>query len=281
EQGRSSGQESPSGPQEGALSDEEWTKQLEENEIYRSEHPDDPRPLYNLGNLYHLRGDFPQAQEFYEIGSGRAPGRLASQLAYNYGNNLHRQGNLLEAREVYAKALRLNQENEDAKLNLELTQLLLDQLSQMPDSSSQPGSCDQDSGDQKSDNQESGEDESPEDGSQGQEDSQPQERQEQSGEDSSEQDKQDEQDKQQDSSQQERGQEEYSQDQQDRRPDEEQDSQCDQESSDRSVAEPDSVVDLETMQLMQILKGLEATEKELLQKRFQARSRNTRVEKDW
>ncbi len=34
-------------------------------------------------------------------------------------------------------------------------------------------------------------------------------------------------------------------------------------------------------QLLQLLKALEASEKELLEKRFQARSRNEKVEKDW
>ncbi|MFC1572426.1 VWA domain-containing protein, partial [Candidatus Eisenbacteria bacterium] len=120
---------------EGGLSEEEWTRQLEENQVYKAEHPYDPRPLYNLGNLYHLKGDLPQAADFYEIGQSRSEGELASQVAYNFGNTLAKQGKLPDAMNAFVDALRLDPNNEDAKANLELTQLMIDQLSQCPDSS--------------------------------------------------------------------------------------------------------------------------------------------------
>ncbi len=237
----------PEEPPEKVLDDEEWARALEENQVQRARKPEDARPLYNLGNLYHMKGDLEEAEGFYNVATDRAEESLASCAEYNLGNTLFKQGKPKEARDAYARALWRDPENEDAKLNLELAQRVLDQMSQQPDSSAQQQ---QDQQDQQQDQQDQ------QDQQQDQQDQQDQQ-----------QDQQDEQDPQ--------------QDEQDQPDQQEQEEQQDEDSEQPQPSQPDSATTTEELQLMQILKALEASERELLKKRFQARSKNLRVEKDW
>jgi Ca-activated chloride channel family protein len=251
--------------EEMPLSEEEWTQQLEENQVHRTQHPDDPRPLYNLGNLYHWKGELPEAEEFYQIGAGRAEGELASQVAYNLGNTLHKLNRLTEARDAYVAALRMDPQNEDAKLNLELTQLMIDQLQQAPDSTCQQPSDGQDSpenqeGEQKPDQQDR-QDDSEQQSEERQQEQEP-------GEDEQQPEPQSDDEQSQDSQEQ-------------QQPDQDEASTPPPAGEDETAAEPDSSMNATELQLMQLLKGLEAAERELLEQRFQARSRNETVEKDW
>lgn len=260
----------PGPPEDEALPEEEWAKQLEENQVRRARRPKDPRPLYNLGNLYYLKGDFPEAEGFYEVAAGRSQKALGSKVAYNLGNTLYKSGEFEEARDAFARALGLDPGNEDAKINLELTQKLLDQLAQEADSSCRQESPDRKPGEgeeseegQESDQDEQGSQESPE--NQGRQDQQ--DRQDQSSQNDGEQENRPEQDG---ASSEENAQ----QDERDESPE-------DEALGRSSPTEPDSLTEAQQMQLMQILKGLEAAERELLKKRFHARSRNLEVEKDW
>jgi Ca-activated chloride channel family protein len=228
---------SPGRPEVGP----EWRKLLEENEVFRSRHPDDPRPLYNLGNLRQQKGEYGLAEVLYEGAAGRAAGELAQRASYNLGENLFRAGRFEEARAAFVEALRRDPGDTDAKVNLELTQRRLDERRARADSS---GSAMADSSGQSQPNPQSDPAANPPAGEQpnqqpnGQE---PQESQNPAGEP--------------------------------REP-----PPGDPGSPDRARADSLSADDL---QMLQILRGLESQERQLLMRRFQARSRNLRVEKDW
>ncbi len=256
-------------PAEPQIPEEEWVRLLEENQIYRSENPGDPRPVYNLGNLFHLKGDLPEAAEFYGQAAPRAEGDLASSITYNLGNTLAMEGKLEDARAAFARSLFLNPANEDAKYNLELVQKMLDQAEQCPDSTCQQDGENEDQENQDQENQDQQDQEN--------QDQQDQENQDQQNQDQQDQENQDQQNEEQDQEQQ----EENEQQQQNPDDQEQEEEQNEQSAADQSESKPDSTLSAEDMQLMQLLKGLEAAEKELLETRFQARSTNKKVEKDW
>jgi Ca-activated chloride channel homolog len=209
--------------------DPQWRSQLEENEVYRAAHPEDPRPLYNLGNLQQQKGDYATAEPLYRDAIGRATGDLAEHAAYNLGESLFRAEKLREARDAFLDALRRDPTDTDAKLNLELTQRRLDEAAAKSDSSrsAQPDS----SGSSKQRQQKQ---------QQQQQQQQKQQEQQQNGNQSPQEAKRD----------------------------------------SLNPARADSV-SADQLQTMQILRGLENQERQLLMHRFQARARNMRVEKDW
>jgi len=226
-----------------AAVDPKWRELLEENEVFRSRHPEDPRPLYNLGNLRQQKGEYDAAEALYEGATGRAEGELAQRAFYNLGESLFRAGRLEEAREAFLEALRRDPNDTDAKLNLELTQRQLDQQPAQPDSSQSAPS------DSTGPSQ-------PQSGSQNQQ--QPPQGQSQAGQ------------------QQPQPAQNQPQPGQEAQPDQTQAG----ETGAWDQARADSV-SADDLQMMQILRGLENQERELMMRRFQARARNLRVEKDW
>lgn len=227
--------------------DPKWRGLLEENEVFRAQHPNDPRPFYNLGNLRQQQGDYGQAEALYQGATGRAEGKLAQQAYYNLGESLFRAGRLVEARDAFLEALRRDPNDTNAKLNLELTQQRMDEQQAQSDSSR---SAQSDSTGQREPSQSQS-------GSQNQQQQQQQQQQDQQ-------------------QQQQQEPEEPSASQNAR---EGQQPQPAQESP-MEPARADSV-SADDLQMMQILRGLENQERELMMRRFQARSRNLRVEKDW
>ncbi len=262
---------------------------IEENQVRRARDPDDPRPLYNLGTLEHLQGGLEQAQEYYGVASNWAEGELGARVAYNLGNTLYRLGRLEEARDAFARAVGFDPDFEDAKVNLELTQRALDRMQSRPDSTAQqsPGDSTQDQ--QDSEEQQKSKQQDPEQQNPEQQERQPQDRQQPQRDPESEDDAQQQpRDQQQDSAdQQQQGQDQEQRERQQQSQQEEQEQPPQQESEEQQSAQShqesaaDSTLSAQQMQLMQILKGLEASERELLESRFQARSRNLNVEKDW
>jgi len=263
-QGAGGPQMPPGSPQEEMPPQEQWNDWLAENEVFRSDHPRDPRPFYNLGNLFHLKGELEDATGLYELALGKTGEELGARAAYNKGNTLYKLGRLPEARAAYAHSLAQDPGFEDAKINLELTQRLLDQMQAQRDSSQQ---------------QEGGENQ------QQSEDQQNEQQQEQNEDQSSEQQQeQNEQDQQGEQNQQDQQQPEDQEGDEQQQPEEEPSEQEDQQQpqdGEPNPTEADSTQTLSETQLLQILKALEGSEKELLERRFQARSRNEKVEKDW
>lgn len=236
---------------------EVWQQEVEENEIYRAEHPQDPRPLYNLGNLYHQKGEFGEAQAFYEAASSSAEQELARRVAYNLGNTLYRAGDPQRAREAFLEALRIDSSDASAKRNLELTQRLLDQLAQM-----QSPSNGQEQGQEQEQEQERSSDQGSADGRKSPQDQQDDQSEPLPPETESEPEASSEDDP--------PAEDERSEEKQPDAP----------ASRDSRGAAADSSA-LSELQLQQILRGLESNERELLKRRFRSRSRNLEVEKDW
>ena len=89
--------------------------------------PDSSEALNDLGASLYRAGRFGEAQQSFErAGAGARPDSLTlSKAAYQAGNSLYRQKKLPEAAEQYRKALRWNEQDDDARHNL---QVVLDQL---------------------------------------------------------------------------------------------------------------------------------------------------------
>ena len=77
-------------------------------------------PIYNLANtLYRMQG-FGEAGDFFSQATDLASGDLAEWGFFNQGNNFYQQQQMEQAIEAYKEALRLNPQDMDAKINLEL-----------------------------------------------------------------------------------------------------------------------------------------------------------------
>jgi Ca-activated chloride channel family protein len=235
----------PASPMVGPGVDPKWRELLEENEVFRARHPNDARPYYNLGNLRQQQGDYDRAEALYQGATGRAEGELAQRAFYNLGGSLFRSGRLEEARAAFLEALRRDPNDTDAKVNLELTQQRIDQQQARPDSS-QSGQSDSTGTSQSSQKQSGSQDQ------QSDRQSTPPQSQPQPGQES--------------------------------QPDAAQSGEPQPPPSGSkgswNPARADSI-SADDLQMMQLLRGLENQERQLMMRRFQARSRNLRVEKDW
>jgi Ca-activated chloride channel family protein len=237
---------------------------VEENEVHRTRHPEDPRPLYNLGTLRQQREEYAEAARLLQDAAGTAEGTLAQRSFYNLGADLFRAGLLREARAAFLEAIRRDPGDEDAKYNLELTQKRLDEMSARQDSSGAAGDS------------AGGSPSSPQpQPSPGQDGAQP----------SPGRDPQANRPPGEDRQQPQAGEPEGSQGREgdapppsgEGRESERQDSSTGPDRGPRA----DGALATESLQMAQILRGLENQERELLMQRFRARSRNLRVEKDW
>ncbi len=277
----------PAGQPARAEADPVWLRQLEENEVFRARHPGDPRPLYNLGNLYHEQGGFARAAELYQGAQVRAAGPLRGAVDYNLGNTRFRAGDLQSARDAFLAALRGDPGNENAKLNLELTQRMLDaqqaqsdslgqksQEGQQNRSSTGQGAPEKDSRKSAGERQKSGESSDSSSAGQQQKQQQQEGKQPEAGESSNSQGE----------SQSPQGAPESgAQDQQQdgQMPAGETGEQGADRSATPSYGESRADSSAANQPWAQILRGLEGAERDLLKRRFQARARNLRVEKDW
>jgi Ca-activated chloride channel family protein len=244
----------------------EWSERLAENEVFREKHPGDPRPLYNLGNLYFEKGDFQRAEEFYQTAVPRWLSEPGTRAAYNLGNTLFKENQFTEARDAFLEALRRDPSNEEAKQNLELAQRMLDERQSAPDSSASQQNQQQDQQqDQKQQDQKQQDRKQQDQQQQDQQQNQPQGQQPQDQE----------QRQPQGDEQQQSGEKEEQQPQ----PDQPEGSQPPPAASEERSSE--ERVPLDQLQQMQILRGLESEERELLKHRFEAHARKLAVEKDW
>jgi len=260
----------------GQYSDERWRELFEENEVFRGKHPEDARPCFNLGNLHHDRAEWDEAIRAFDQAKARAKEDLAARVQYNLGNTLFAKGDLQAAREAFVDALRADPEDEDAKRNLELTQRMLDQAqadsSQSGDQGQQNQQQDQQDGQQQQQDQQ-----------QSEQNEQDQQQQDQQQQQSQQQQQDQQQSEQQDREQQDDQQQQQQQQQQEQQEQQEQDQQQEQQGQEAQMGDEqrDENEAKDAAQAMQILRGLEARERDLLKERFRARSRNVRVEKDW
>jgi Ca-activated chloride channel family protein len=99
------------------------------------EDPESPPLHFNVGNALHKQQNWKEALEEYGMTLSTQDSALAQAVHYNMGNTLYRQGNLPEAIEAYKKSLRNNPGDMDAKYNLELAQM---KLQESPQQQQQP-----------------------------------------------------------------------------------------------------------------------------------------------
>ena len=266
-----------------ARAQERWRALYEENEVFHTRHPGDPRPLYNLGNLLHEQGDLEQAAARYRDASALAEGELRGNSSYNLGNTLFKKQDLAAARDAFLDALRTDPGNENAKRNLELTQWLLDRAQQADSSSQEQQGSDKN---QKQDQQQNQQEKRDQGGNEEQQKKDEAQRQ------AGDQDQQRRQDQAHSEEQQRQGQQEEQRAQQEQQQQQQQQQQQSGQGEDQQMgqeqpldetqgAEADSSGSLERIQARQLLRGLEGRERELLEQRFHARSRRLNVEKDW
>ena len=90
------------------------------------EQPKSAEATYNLALCLYRQGQFDKAEPIFKKALELAPpGALKGQAAYNMGNTQFRQKKLKEALESYKVALRWNENDDDARYNI---QVVLDQM---------------------------------------------------------------------------------------------------------------------------------------------------------
>ena len=104
-------------------------KALRHYEMARLVEPDNPALDYNVGNVLHMGGRFPEAITEYAQALDGSDQKLAEMTHYNSGNTYYRMGDLEKAVSSYVKALLENPQDVDAKHNLEMA-LKVDQQKQ-------------------------------------------------------------------------------------------------------------------------------------------------------
>lgn len=100
-------------------------------EIYKDAQIDDPESFvlyFNSGNTYYRSGEYEQAFEEYRKALDAKDINIQANAYYNMGNALYRQGKLPEAILHYRKVLELDEDDEDAKYNIEFIQKKLKEM---------------------------------------------------------------------------------------------------------------------------------------------------------
>jgi len=227
--------------------DPELQKAIEEYQDLIQKYPEKSGLHYNLGNLKYLAGDYEGALNEFRQDLSTQDSKLKSDAIYNMGNTMYNQGKFQESMDFYKQAIELNPEDEDAKINYEISKRMLQQQQQQQQQNSENN---EDKEDQEKDEEQKQEQQN--------QDSQNQEgEQKDSGEEQEE--KENQQDQQ---SQNKEGEEEQEQEQEQKQP---------QESEEEKLAKEEAE---------SILNALQANQKNLMKKKYKAKNR-IKLEKDW
>jgi Ca-activated chloride channel family protein len=89
--------------------------------------PNDRQIAMNIGSALFAIGQYDEAEEAFTEALGTSQSALRSQASYNLGNTRFQQQQLAQAAESYERALEIDPDDMDAKYNLEIVQLLLNQ----------------------------------------------------------------------------------------------------------------------------------------------------------
>ncbi|MBD3272702.1 MAG: VWA domain-containing protein, partial [Elusimicrobia bacterium] len=90
--------------------------------------PESPILHFNQGNAYYRSGEFEKAYESYSKALDAKDIGMQAEAYYNMGNALYRMGKLPEAILHYRKTLELNEDDEDARYNIEFIQKKLKEM---------------------------------------------------------------------------------------------------------------------------------------------------------
>ncbi len=98
----------------------QYDKALTEYQQAVQQNPNNQVVKYNIGNTKFRSNDFPEAQKSFEDVLGSAsPDSFKEKAWYNKGVSLSKQQKLQESIEAYKNALKLNPNDEDARINLQ------------------------------------------------------------------------------------------------------------------------------------------------------------------
>ena len=129
---------------------EKYDEALEMFKDAQIDEPESPILHFNSGNAYYRSGAYEEAYKEFQKAIESKDINIQSQSYYNMGNALYRSGKLPEAILHYRKALELNEDDEDAKYNIEYVQK---KLKEMADKNKQQGQQDQQQQQQQQDQQ--------------------------------------------------------------------------------------------------------------------------------
>ena len=134
-----------------AFAAHEYDAALENYQSASAEDPSLAAPVYNRANVYYRQAQFDDAGAALRTAMLRSNTALTQKGHFNLGNTLFNKGDYAGAVEAYKQALRLDPNDMDAKVNLELT---LEQLQNQQDQENQDQQDEQQQEDQPQDQQE-------------------------------------------------------------------------------------------------------------------------------
>lgn len=117
---------------------QDWEKAREAYDEAKEAAPNDPAPLYNLGNVAFRRNEPADAESWFRQAMASGSPDLAARAAYNLGNTLYEEKKFEDAISAYASALRANPGDRDAKRNLELAVRALQEQKKQPQKQPKP-----------------------------------------------------------------------------------------------------------------------------------------------
>jgi Ca-activated chloride channel family protein len=113
-----------------AFADQAYETALEAYAQAATTEPELAEPLYNAANVHYRQGAFDQAGATMAVALTRADEALGANAQFNLGNSRFQTEQYAEAAAAYKDALRLNPDDLEAKVNLELTLQMLQQQEQ-------------------------------------------------------------------------------------------------------------------------------------------------------
>ncbi len=99
-----------------------YERAMEKYRLAENDDPSSPEVKFNIGNNYYKMGKYQEAIENFEKATYSKDKKLQKNAYYNIGNSLYKTGKLAEAIQYYKKSLDIDQNDEEARYNLELTQ---------------------------------------------------------------------------------------------------------------------------------------------------------------
>ena len=116
-----------------AFKEQNYKEALEYYRQAEVERPETPELAYNHANALVESGNFEEATQKYNRALNTEDIGLQSDIYYNTGNSYFKQEDYVKAIESYQRALELNPDDLDAKFNLELARVRLqEQLERQP-----------------------------------------------------------------------------------------------------------------------------------------------------